>query len=53
MQGKYLKRLIKRDQDVERFSWDTEEKREMIKPKTPDEMKKALFAAFGLPSKKK
>jgi hypothetical protein len=55
MAGRSLKRMFRKNTDVELFSWDeTYKKRysEPKKPQSPDDMKKALFAAFGIPLKK-
>jgi len=55
MSGRSLKRLLKKNTDVELFGWDEEYKQKYSQTKKPqpvDEMKKALFAAFGIPLKK-
>jgi hypothetical protein len=55
MSGRSLKRMLKRNTDVELFNWDPEYKQKYANPRKPqpvDEMKKALFAAFGIPLKK-
>jgi len=55
MAGRSLKRMFRKNTDVELFSWDEVYKKRYLEPKkpqSPDEMKKALFAAFGIPLKK-
>jgi hypothetical protein len=49
MAGKKLKKQLKKVEDVERFMWDSEKK----KNQTPEEMKQELISIFNSCKRKK